>query len=220
MRLPPIPSWAPWSALGAAIAAALFYAVRPPGGGGPVWEGGGGFGGGGPSPDGPSGPVDPYAPWETTKEGDCDPTPKPGVLAFRKWILAKFGQAPKAPQNIIRDCAIGGPSEHKEGRGWDIMTNSIDHGQSIVDFLMAPDPVTGEPHALARRAGIMYAIWDHKMWRAYPWQGQPSGSWEPYTKGEAASPHTDHIHFSFSWAGAKGETSLYPWLASQPEANV
>lgn len=158
-------------------------------------------------------PVDPYAPWETTKEGDCDPTPKPGVLAFREWVLGKWGQKPGSPQNIIRDCSIGSPSEHKEGRAWDIMTNSIEHGQSIVDALMAPDPVSGEPHALARRAGIMYLIWDHKMWRAYPWQGKPAGDWEEYTKGEAASPHTDHIHFSFSKAGAAGETSLYPALA-------
>lgn len=166
-----------------------------------------------------SSPVDPYAPWETTQPGECDPTPKPGVLLFRQWVLSKWGEHPKSPQNIVRDCAIGPnsehPSEHHEGRAWDLMTNGLEHGQAIVDALLAPDPETGEPHALARRAGIMYLIWNHQMWRAYPWQGAPSGTWAPYTKGEAASPHVDHIHFSFGRAGAAGETSLYDQIRKE-----
>lgn len=48
MRLPPIPSWAPWSALGTALAAALFYAFKPREGDGGTW-GGGGFGSAGPA---------------------------------------------------------------------------------------------------------------------------------------------------------------------------
>jgi hypothetical protein len=156
-------------------------------------------------------PVDPYAPQDTQKPDECDPTPKPGVLAFRKWALDRWGERPGSPQNISRDCAIGGQSEHKVGRAWDLMTNSIEHGQSVVDALLAPDPASGEPHALARRAGIMYIIWNHQMWRAYPHAGRPSGDWQPYTGGESA--HTDHVHFSFSKAGAAGETSLYPALA-------
>lgn len=157
-------------------------------------------------------PVDPYAPQETNQPGVCDPTAKPGVLLFRQWAIATWGERPGSPQNIVRDCAIGGQSEHKEGRAWDLMTNSIEHGQTIVNALNAPDPVTGEPDALARRAGVMYMIWNHRMWRAYPHGGAPSGTWSDYTGGEAASPHTDHVHFSFSKAGAAGETSLYDAL--------
>jgi hypothetical protein len=161
-------------------------------------EGGGSFGGV---------PVDPYASLEP--EDACDPSAKPGVLLFRQWILGKFGEKPGSPQNIVRGCDIGGPSGHKQGRAWDLMTLSLEHGQKIVDFLTAPDPDTGEPDALARRAGLRYIIWDKQMWRAYPYEGRASGAWAPYTKGEAASPHTDHIHFSFSKAGADGLTSLY-----------
>ena len=213
MRFPPIPVWAPWGALGVLAGMALLWAVKPPEGEG----GGGGWGGSGPTgPDPFAGiPVDPYASLEP--EDACDPVAKPGVLLFRQWILDKFGQKPGSPQNILRDCSIGGASGHKQGKAWDIMTNSIEHGQKIVDLLTAPGP-GGEPDALARRAGIRYMIWDKRMWRAYPYEGNPSGAWAPYTKGEAASPHTDHIHFSFSKDGADGKTSLYDVLKNTPEA--
>jgi hypothetical protein len=151
-------------------------------------------------------PVDPYAPQETNHPGVCDPTAKPGVLLFRQWVISKWGERAGSPQNIVRACSEG-KSEHEQGRAWDLMTKSLEHGQGIVDALLAPDPVTGEPHALARRAGIMYIIWNHQIWRAYPYAGAPAGSWGPYTGGESA--HTDHLHISFSKAGADGLTSLY-----------
>lgn len=215
MRLPPIPSWAPWGVLGALLGFGVLWAWKLPEG----ESGGGGFGGGEPGGGDPFGgrPVEPYAPMETNQPGVCDPVAKPGVLLFRKWALGKWGEKPGSPQNIVRSCDVGGQSEHKEGRGWDLMTNSIDHGQAIVDALLAPDAVTGEPHGLARRAGIMYLIWDHKMWRAYAHSGHPQGDWQPYTGGEAASAHTDHIHFSFSKAGAAGTTSLYDMIRAQEE---
>jgi hypothetical protein len=192
-----------WTEIGLAIAAALgvLLVARK------VSDGGDGslFG-----PSDPYGgkPVDPYAPQETNHPGACDPVAKPGVLLFRQWALSKWGERPGSPQNIVRECTEG-KSEHEQGRAWDLMTTSIDHGQSIVDALNAPDPVTGEPDALARRAGLMYMIWNKHMWRSYPHGGLPSGAWDVYTGGEAASPHVDHIHFSFSKAGADGETSLY-----------
>lgn len=163
-----------------------------------------------PTPRAGAGPVDPYAPHEP--EDTCDPTPKPGALMLRSWAISRWGERPGSPQNISRDCSIGGSSGHKEGRAWDLMVTSRDHGQAIVDAMLAPDPRTGEPHALARRAGVMYLIWNEQIWRAYPWQGQPSGTWSPYS-GESA--HTDHVHFSLSWAGARGETSLYDDIRKQ-----
>lgn len=185
-------------AIGAALATLLVarkMADSGPGGGG--WFGP------------PSPPVDPYAPQETNHPGVCDPVAKPGVLAFRAWALGKWGERPGSPQNIVRACTAG-TSEHEQGRAWDLMTNSLEHGQAIVDALLAPEGA--EPDALARRAGIMYMIWNKRMWRAYPHAGLPAGSWAPYTGGESA--HTDHIHFSFSRAGADGETSLYSMIGS------
>lgn len=203
--------WRSWQVVGAglgALAATLLVALVLDDG-----EDSGGEGSG--SSSGFDRPVDPYAAQETNQPGVCNPVAQPGVKLFRAWALAKWGQREPSPENIVRGCDVGGQSEHKEGRAWDLMTRSIDHGQAIVDALLAPDPDTGEPDALARRAGIMYLIWNHRMWRAYPHAGDPSGTWEPYSGGEAASPHTDHIHFSFSRAGAAGETSLYDRLRAE-----
>lgn len=153
-------------------------------------------------------PVDPYADKEIADS--CDPTAKPGVLAFREWAITRFGERPGSPQNIVRGCDDKA-DEHQEGRAWDLMVNDLAHGQAIVDALLAPDPETGEPHALARRAGVMYMIFDRQMWRAYPQGSLEAGAWSPYS---GASPHTDHVHFSFGWPGARGETSFYQLLAA------
>ncbi len=45
-------------------------------------------------------------------------------------------------------------------------------------------------------------IWDAKVWKSY----QAAKGWQPYT---GASPHTDHVHFSLSWAGAYAKTSWW-----------
>lgn len=149
-------------------------------------------------------PVDAYADHEPAE--DCDPQPKPGTLAFRAFVLSRWGEKAGSPQNIVRDCSVGARSEHHEGRAWDMMVRDKAHGQAVVDALLAADPTTGERDALARRAGIMYMIWDRKMWRAYPWAGAPRGTWTPYS---GASSHEDHVHFSLSRRGAAAKTSLY-----------
>jgi hypothetical protein len=48
----------------------------------------------------------------------------------------------------------------------------------------------------------MYMIWDAKIWKSY----QADKGWQRYT---GASPHTDHVHFSLSWAGAYAKTSYW-----------
>lgn len=150
----------------------------------------------------PALPVDPYAPHEPAS--GFDPTPKPGAIAFRKFIIDRWGERPGSPQNIGRWDRTDKPSEHHEGRAWDLMTRDKAHGQAVVDALLAPEG--SEPHALARRAGLSYIIWNKQIWRAYPWGGKPAGSWSPYS---GASTHEDHVHFSLSRAGGRGDTSLY-----------
>lgn len=158
----------------------------------------------------PADPVDPYAPHEPATA--LDPAAKPGAKRFRAWVVKTWGERenPPSPQNISRADRTDRPSEHHEGRAWDLMTRNLAHGQAVVDALLAPDPETGEPHALARRAGVMYLIWNRRIWRAYPWAGKPAGSWSDYG---GPNPHTDHVHFSLSRAGARAETSLYRTVA-------
>ena len=45
-------------------------------------------------------------------------------------------------------------------------------------------------------------IWNHKIWGAY----SASAGWRKYT---GANPHTDHVHISFTWAGARKKTSFW-----------
>lgn len=74
----------------------------------------------------------------------------------------------------------------------------------MVDSLLANDC------EFARRAGLMYLIYDRKMVRFYPYNGASPGTASDY---HGPSPHTDHVHVSFSWKGARGETSLYREIA-------
>ena len=139
-----------------------------------------------------------------TPQDSCDPVAKPGVVAFRALMLSTYRRGTDG--GIVRACADGGVSEHKEGRAWDWMLNLHDPrdaavASAVLQFLLAPGP-HGEPAWNARRFGIMYIIWDAQIWGAY----RAGDGWRPYT---GASEHTDHIHFSFSWAGAEKRTSWW-----------
>ena len=150
-------------------------------------------------------PLEDYARYEAVL--GCDVSPKPGVLAFRAWVKENYGERPGSPENIVRACELGNPSEHHEGRAWDWMIPDDATAQALLDELLAEDEC-GNAHALLRRAGIMYVIYDRRMWRAYDrGPGFPAPrEWSAYT---GPNPHTDHVHFSFGTPGAMGETSFY-----------
>jgi hypothetical protein len=72
---------------------------------------------------------------------------------------------------IVRACTAAGASEHKEGRAWDWRVNTANptHVAQVAEFtswLLAPDE-HGNTAAMARRLGIMYMIWDAKVWKSY-----------------------------------------------------
>lgn len=134
----------------------------------------------------------------------CDPVAKPGLTAFRSLVLGTY--AGTKDLGIIRDCGSGGQSEHKEGRAWDwgvSVYNSTQKAQAdtLLAWLLKTD-ANGNKYAMARRLGIMYIIWNHQMWRAY----RADDGWQPYS---GTNPHTDHVHFSFGWSGAKKATSYW-----------
>jgi hypothetical protein len=134
----------------------------------------------------------------------CDPVARPGVLRFRDLVLASYPGT--ADSGIVRSCTSGGTSEHKEGRAWDwrVSTTNPQHVAQVadlMDWLLAVDEL-GNTAAMARRLGVMYVIWDSRIWKSY----QADRGWQPYA---GASPHTDHVHLSFSWAGALAETSYW-----------
>jgi hypothetical protein len=136
----------------------------------------------------------------------CDPIPKPGVVEFQQLVLNAYPST--GDSGISRDCGVGGQSEHKEGRAWDwavSATSQANIADNLLDWLLATRD--GHRHALLRRLGIMYIIWNRRIFRAY----EASAGWQAYT-GE--NPHTDHVHFSFGWAGARKQTTW--WTARGP----
>jgi hypothetical protein len=146
--------------------------------------------------------IDPYAPY--VGQWLCDPTPKAGVVDVLNLVRAAY-----RPRwwGIAGTCASRSTSEHKEGRGLDIAFDATSPreraaAEDFLHWLLAPDQY-GNQHAMARRLGVMYVIWNHRMWRSY----RPQDGWQPYTG--TANPHTDHIHLSFSWQGALRQTSWW-----------
>jgi hypothetical protein len=147
-------------------------------------------------------PLDDLAPYQP--QTTCDPSPKPGVVGFQQIVLASFPSTPS--WGISRDCSVGGPSEHKEGRAWDWGVAAGDPGDhaaanQVFHWLFRADAL-GRPFAMARRLGVMYVIYDRHIWGSY----RATEGWRPYV---GANPHTDHAHFSFSWAGARKQTSYW-----------
>ncbi len=153
-------------------------------------------------------------------QAGCDPVAKPGVLAFQSLLMSTYRDTNTL--GIVRDCGIGGTSEHKEGRAFDwavsaYNSNHVAEVNALMDWLTAWDSAQYAPNA--RRFGLMYMIWNKRIWKAY----QPELGWQAYT---GPSPHTDHVHFSFGWNGARKTTSWWtgkvaavdygPFSASRP----
>jgi len=131
----------------------------------------------------------------------CDPRDQRGPQALLQLLNDTYGPA---SFGISRACS--GVSEHSEGRALDWMHDASNkrekaEADAFLKWLLAEDE-HGNSYAMARRLGIMYVIWNKRMWRAY----DPGRGWAPYS---GYSPHTDHVHFSFSWDGAAALTSFY-----------
>lgn len=132
----------------------------------------------------------------------CRDTALPGTVRLRNRVLATYEQGYDG--GMIRSCSSGGTSEHKDGRAWDWMLDVNDKSErraaaNYLGWLTEPGR-DGTPAARARRLGIMYVIYNRKIWSSY------TGSWKDYT---GSNPHTDHIHTSLSWNGARAKVSFW-----------
>jgi hypothetical protein len=139
----------------------------------------------------------PYVP-----QTSCQPTAKIGTASLMAYLQKKYPGT--GNDGIARACHIGGRSEHKEGRAldWDVNYNNPRQraqAEDFVQWLLKRDKM-GREFANARRLGVMYFIWDGRIWSA------SEGTWRKYS---GASSHRDHIHISLSWAGARGKTSFW-----------
>jgi hypothetical protein len=155
----------------------------------------------------PSRAIEVMSPYQA--QSTCNPAPKPGTVALSKLVMAAYPGS--GTSGIARDCSIGGRSEHKEGRAWDwhvVYTNPRQRAQAadFAHWLFATDAY-GNRFAQARRLGVMYVIWNHKIWSSY----NANAGWRPYT---GPDPHTSHMHVSLSWAGALKKTSYWTGAVS------
>jgi peptidoglycan hydrolase-like protein with peptidoglycan-binding domain len=140
----------------------------------------------------PSG-VDPVPPYQP--QVSCHPVDMAGPLMLRDLLLRTYGVG--RPGSIARGCTEG-LSEHSEGRAMDWMVDTRKPAEraAAADFLAW---VTRDGGLNARRLGIMYVIYNKKIWSVY----NARAGWR------ASYAHTDHVHVSFGWAGARGSTSFW-----------
>ncbi|GAB7192228.1 hypothetical protein NUM3379_29370 [Kineococcus sp. NUM-3379] len=139
----------------------------------------------------------------------CGPV-QPGTQALARLITATYG---RQTIGTARACPVNGvpTSEHHEGRALDWALDVADPVQLVLAetflaWLLAPD-AAGRPAAVARRLGVMYVIWNHRVWKSY----RADAGWQPYT---GSNPHTDHIHISLTRRGGRAETSWWTGAAS------
>lgn len=158
--------------------------------------------------------IEDYASYDGQKK--CKPKPKPGLVAFQQLLQATYPDSTWF--GISRGCNVGGTSEHKEGRALDWSRDASNAAQrrtvkELLTWLFATD-AHGNEHAMARRLGVMYIVWNRRIWSTWD-QG-----WDVYCvqkrkkckdpdSKSALHPHTDHVHFSFSWKGARMQTSFW-----------
>jgi hypothetical protein len=155
-------------------------------------------------------PIEDYASYQPQTK--CRPKAKPGTKVLGRWLVRKYGGG---FGGISRSCGPG-TSEHKEGRAFDWTldaTRKADRrrAQAFFEDAFRTDR-HGNTDARARRMGIMYLIWNDRMFSAWN-EFEP----EPYLSSSCKSKrtcsktlrHRDHVHVSLSRKGGRGETSWY-----------
>jgi len=146
------------------------------------------------------------------EQDSCQPGYRAGTLRLANLLVHTY---PNTSFGGAYACGSDGTrSEHYDGRAIDWM-NSIrntvqsQQGTAVIHFLLDADKY-GNRFAMARRLGVMYIIWNNRIWGAW------SGTWSDYngcTKTPSPSLdnacHRNHMHISLGWEGALGHTSFW-----------
>lgn len=139
----------------------------------------------------------------------CSPSAKPGAKALLKLLIKTWGGG---SSGISRSCGVGTRSEHKEGRALDWRMSVKKKSQrKRVDQALAW--ITANNGEVALRLGIMYVIWNQRIWSVY----YPELGWRKMpNRGSVTANHKNHVHISLSWDGAYQQTS---WWTGTPVAS-
>jgi hypothetical protein len=147
----------------------------------------------------------------------CDASAKPGSSALGSLLTSTYRGT---SYHVARPCGSDSLSttEHYDGRAVDWMVNGRnatqrDWANAALSWLLATD-ARGNRHAMARRLGVMYLIWNNRTWSAY----RPEDGWREYNGCLSAARagtaydttcHRNHVHISLSWAGAMKRSSYW-----------
>jgi hypothetical protein len=165
--------------------------------------------------------VDAPAPYEG--QSTCTKAPRPGTVALATWLMKTYPVT--GSMGMMRACGSGGRSEHKDGRAFDWKadvkrkaTRRAAYG--FITRALATDGA-GNAHALARRMGIMYIIYNDTIWSSYfDFRPRPylHAGCKKRKKCSRTLRHRDHVHISLGYAGAAAQTSWYRdrGVASEP----
>lgn len=115
--------------------------------------------------------------------------------------------------SLLRACTEG-TSEHKDGRALDwgvdvLVPREKAMAERWIAQVLAPD-ARGNQHALARRMGIMYIIWNDHIWSSYRnFEASPYRPCDRLADCSKTLRHRDHVHVSLSRSGAAAQTTFY-----------
>ncbi len=157
-------------------------------------------------------PVEDYSGYEPQET--CSATALPGTEFLVRYLARKYPGT--SYSSTVRSCGSGGTSEHKDGRAldWPMDANNAQHRALVDDFLetlFATDG-RGNQHAIARRMGIMYVIWNDHSYSSYnrfEKRDYLSSSCPSRQRCSKTLRHRDHVHISLSRSGAAAQTSYY-----------
>lgn len=157
-------------------------------------------------------PLEPYADYQPATR--CSPAAKPGTRMLARWLVNRHG----SHDSISRSCRRGSAvtSEHQEGRAIDWFVDATTPrgraaARRVLDDLFAPD-AAGNRAVKARRMGVMYVIWNDRMysaWREFRPEPYLSSSCPSRRRCSATLRHRDHVHVSLTRRAARAQTSWY-----------
>ncbi len=150
-----------------------------------------------------------------TGQISCDPRVRPGTRRLAQLLTGTYRAYDATTWASAYACGTDSPrSEHYEGRAIDWMVDVHNRRQrtaarAAIRWLLATDSA-GNVDAMARRLGVMYLIWNNRIWGAW------DGTWESYngcanrrSSADDNACHRTHVHISLSWDGAMGRTSFW-----------
>jgi hypothetical protein len=162
-----------------------------------------------PAPTASAAPVEDYAKYDP--QSTCASKVLPGTDFLLRLLVRQHPGTRYA--SALRACSSS-TSEHQDGRALDWGVDADDpREKALADAWLEKIFSTdrqGNPHAMARRMGIMYIIWDDHIYSAYNgFTKRLYTTCDPRNKCSKTTRHRDHVHVSLSRAGAAAQTSFY-----------